>query len=61
MGLTRLFLKLVNKPNERLMAYLSLKEAKSGTDITLTECAVFKSEYLHVRDKLLINISTFFF
>ena len=40
----------------RRIKYLRLKEVKSGTDNNLTECAVFKSEYLDVRDKLLINM-----
>ena len=41
----------------RRIKYLRLKEVKSGTDNNLTECAVFKSEYLDVRDKLLINMT----
>ena len=35
--------------------YLRLRELKSGTDINLTECAGFSSEYLERRDKLLMR------
>ena len=37
--------------------YLRLREVKSGTDINLTDCAVFISEYLDLerRDKLLMR------
>ena len=37
--------------------YLRLREAMSGTDNNLTECDVRKSEYLDVKDKLLINMT----
>ena len=40
--------------------YLRLREVKSGTDINLTDCAVFSSEYLDLerRDKLLMSIAS---